>query len=80
MKNDIVDVVAKQIEITKIKLFVFVAGIGGSWAFVSVNFYKIGFLLIFVLGAFVLFCFGVAVNLTRIGKLYDELEKLKGKK
>ncbi|MFL1707529.1 hypothetical protein [Campylobacter sp. CCUG 57310] len=79
MENNskIIDTIAKQIEIIKIKILIFVAGFGGAWVFITANYSKIDFLVIISIAFLMLFGVGIATNLTRLSGLYKELEKIK---
>ena len=73
--KELIEVISKELEAYKIKLFLFSAVSGGSWvyAFKFDAFVFKGILF----SVFVLSSFGIFINITRVSKSQEELRGVK---
>ncbi len=69
------EIMGKEIEIYKIKLFLFMAISGGSWMYI-LKFDEIAFIAVLVF-TFIVSSFGIYFNTLRLSDLQNELKGLK---
>jgi len=70
--KDKIDLIGKQVEIIKIKLFVFITMAGGSWVYALKNEGIASFILWFTFATVSVFA---SINLVKLGMKYNILEK-----
>jgi len=70
-----IDIIGKEIEIYKIKLLLFMAIASGSWVY-ALKFSTLLFIIL-LFGVFFMSCYGVMINILRLGDLQTELKGLK---
>lgn len=69
------EVIGKEVEIFKIKLFLFMAISGGSWVYI-LKFDKVVFVAVLIL-TFIVATFGIYFNVLKLSDLQKELKGLK---
>lgn len=73
------NLISKQADIIKTKIFIFSTGFGGVWIFTVANIANFDYFVAISIAGLVAFGAGVATNLTKLTKLSKELETLKDK-
>ncbi len=69
------EIIGKEIEIYKIKLFLFMAIAGGSWVY-TLKFTSVAY-KIMLIAAFAVASFGTFLNMSKLSNLQKDLERLK---